>query len=117
MRLYINYYENSIVNPDVLRSAELVGIIARTITRDFLSSGIAFALVVQHGSAYVGGKNKAHELGAGYLFMKEMGGTILDFEGKDIGEQIYDFNATKSMIAAVNLGIAKEILEEIKKVK
>ncbi len=48
--------------------------------------------------------------------MKEMGGTILDFEGQDIGDQTYDFNGAKSMIAAVNPEIAREILDEIRKI-
>lgn len=110
-RVYINHYETSRSHPEELQ--RLVGLEARTIPRDVLSSGIAFAMVACHGSAYISGKNKAHELGAGYLLMRESGGTILDFNGNDIGTEHYGFNDSKSMIAAVNLEIACEILEEI----
>ena len=110
--IYVNHHETSRATPTVLKAIGRLE--ARTISRDVLSSGVAFALVAQHGHAYIGGRNKAHELGAGYLFMKELGGTILDFEGNDIGPHIYNFNESKSMIAAVTEGIAQEILREIK---
>jgi fructose-1,6-bisphosphatase/inositol monophosphatase family enzyme len=111
--LYVNHHETTRATPQVLKA--LGGLEARTVSRDILSSGVAFALVAQHGHAYIGGRNKAHELGAGYLFMRELGGTILDFDGKDIGSHQYDFNGSKSMIAAVTPGIAQEILREIRK--
>lgn len=112
-RIYVNHHETSRATPRLM--SRIGGLEARTISRDVLSSGIAFAMVAQHGVAYVGGRNKAHELGAGYLFMKETGGTILDFNGEDIEPHPYIFDESKSMIAAVSLGIAQEILDEIRK--
>lgn len=111
-RIYVNHYETSRATPEMMPS--IGNLEARTISRDILSSGVAFALVAQHGHAYIGGRNKAHELGAGYLFMKESGGTILDFDGRDIGQDPYDFNEGKSMIAAVSQEIAEEILSELR---
>ncbi|MEK6915331.1 MAG: inositol monophosphatase family protein [Nanoarchaeota archaeon] len=111
--IYVNHHETSRATPDFLPAIGRLE--ARTVSRDILSSGVAFALVAQHGVAYIGGRNKAHELGAGYLFMRELGGTILDFEGRDIGKDLYEFEGSKSMIAAVSLGVAQEILMELRK--
>jgi myo-inositol-1(or 4)-monophosphatase len=58
---------------------------------------------------------KAHELGAGYLLVKEsMGGATLDFEGKPIGYKEFDFNAKYSLIAAGTYQLAQKIREKIK---
>jgi|SRR3989344_1881523 len=111
--IYVNHHETSRAVPNSFRA--IGNLESRTISRDVLSSGVTFVLVAQHGSAYIGGRNKAHELGAGYLFMKEVGGTILDFQGRDIGPDNYDFNESKSMIAAVTPSIAQEILSELRK--
>lgn len=73
----------------------------------FVLSGISSGMI----DAYINTQQKAHELGAGYLFIKEAGGAVIDFEGKSINKTKYDFDAKYEIIASST----KELSEEIKK--
>lgn len=63
--------------------------------------------------AYVSTMQKGHELGAGYLFMEEAGGCILDFSGARLGSQTYDFNGTYGIVAAATDDLCEQILLRI----
>lgn len=52
--------------------------------------------------AYICGSQKNHELGAGYLLVKEAGGVAIDFEGREYQGHLYDFNAQTSIILAAS---------------
>lgn len=79
------------------------------------SAGFHLAGVASgHFDGYVCGIQKAHELGAGYLLIKEAGGTTLDFNGKSIGYMEFDFNSKFSIVAAGSYPLAEEILSKIK---
>lgn len=54
---------------------------------------------------------KQHELGAGYALVKGAGGVAVDWDGKDLGERIYDFKTQTPCILAANQQIADQILE------
>jgi fructose-1,6-bisphosphatase/inositol monophosphatase family enzyme len=64
--------------------------------------------------AYICNQQKQHELGAGYALVKGAGGVAVDFDGKDLGEHEFLFNAQTPVILAANQMIADEILEMIK---
>ena len=82
--------------------------------KDFGSAGFHLA-GVSSGifDAFVNTKQKGHEIGAGYLLVKEAGGTVIDFNGKDISSLIYDFNAKYKIIAGATRELSNKILENI----
>ncbi len=57
---------------------------------------------------------KAHELGAGYLLVKESGGAITDLKGKPIDKVKFDFDALYSIIAASTPSLVKQIVNRIR---
>ncbi len=56
---------------------------------------------------------KAHELGAGYLLVKESGGAITDLKGKPIDNVKFDFNATYAIVAVSTPSLLKQIVNRI----
>ncbi len=83
--------------------------------KDFGSAGLHLA-GISSGifDGYISSKNKAHELGAGYLLVKEGGGVIVDFEGKPLDNLKYDFNSHYEVLAAATIELKEEILKKIK---
>ena len=66
--------------------------------------------------AYICGTQKQHELGAGYALVKGAGGVAVDWDGKDLGESEFLFNAQTPVILAANKAIADQILERLHRV-
>ena len=66
-------------------------------------------------AAYICDRQKQHELGAAYALVKGAGGVAVDFEGKDLGERVYDFKTQTPVILAANMDIAGQILERMAK--
>ncbi len=117
-RLYVSIYETSRVDVKTgsRTLAKLVPLMARTrCPGEILSAGVSFAMIPVHGGAYLSAAVKEHELGAGYLLARECGGVAIDFDGKDIGPRLFDFNAKVPVIAASSEAIAQEILAELRK--
>jgi myo-inositol-1(or 4)-monophosphatase len=71
-----------------------------------LSSGIF--------DAYICGHNKGHELGAGYLLVKEAGGVITDWKGNSLDIVKYDFNSRYQLIAAASPELCNKLRVLIK---
>ncbi len=62
-----------------------------------------------HFDAFIGPLQKAHELGAGNLLVKEAGGVVIDFNGRPIDEEDFDFNKTYPIIAAATPKLAERL--------
>ena len=82
--------------------------------KDFGSAGFHLA-GVSSGifDAFINTKQKGHEIGAGYLLVKEAGGSIIDLNGKDISSLIYNFDAKYKIIAGATKELSDKILEKI----
>lgn len=65
--------------------------------------------------AFISKNQKQHELGAGYLLIKSIGGMTIDFEANDLSEQLYQFNAKTSCILTINERLAMIIWSRIHK--
>lgn len=82
--------------------------------KDFGSSAFHLALVAAgFAEVYVNIAHKAHELGAGYLLVKESGGAVVDFSGRDLGEKRFDFNARYGIVAARSASLTSAILRQV----
>jgi len=80
--------------------------------KDFGSSALHLA-GVSSGlfDAYAGSAQKAHELGAGYLLIREAGGCLLDWHGRVLDDRSYDFDATWPVVAAATPALAQSLLD------
>ena len=81
--------------------SKLLAIYPESWVKDFSSA--AFHLAgISSGlfDAYLSPSQKAHELGAGYLLIKEAGGFLQDWKGKLLDKVRYDFDAKYPIIAA-----------------
>jgi len=56
---------------------------------------------------------KAHELGAGYLLIREAGGYLADLDGNSLDKLKYDFDARYPIIAASTKELGKSLLEKL----
>jgi fructose-1,6-bisphosphatase/inositol monophosphatase family enzyme len=65
-------------------------------------------------ASYVCASQKMHELGAAYLFTKAAGGVAIDFNGTDLGETVFDFNAQVPVILAATPSLAEHILKKVR---
>ncbi len=63
--------------------------------------------------AYLSPSQKAHELGAGYLLIKEAGGHITDWDGKKLDKVKYNFNAKYPIITASTKQLGKTIIKTL----
>jgi len=80
------------------------------------SAAYEMALVSSgQAAAYICDRQKQHELGAAYLLVKGAGGVAVDFDGKDLGERVYDFKTQTPVVLAANQSIADQILELLNK--
>ncbi len=62
---------------------------------------------------YVSRYQKAHELGAGYLLVKESGGFLADWTGVSLDMKKYDFNAVYDVIVASTSELGEELLSKL----
>ncbi len=80
--------------------------------KDFGSAAYHFASIAKGCfEAYVSGFQKADVLGAGYLLIKEAGGYITTFEGKDLGDEVYIFGRKYPIVAGCNEKLCKDLLD------
>jgi myo-inositol-1(or 4)-monophosphatase len=78
------------------------------------SAGFHLAGVASgHFDAFVGPVQKAHELGAGYLLVKEAGGEIIDFYLRPINNLDFNFNSLYEIIAAATFELAGKLKWQI----
>jgi len=88
----------------------------KAFVRDYGSAGLHFAGVsggprrTGMFDAFVHPSNKTHELGAGYLMLKEAGGWVADFDGQPFDDRRYDFNAMYPVVAAATEKLGRQIL-------
>jgi myo-inositol-1(or 4)-monophosphatase len=95
--------------------SRFLNIYASSWVRNISSAGFHLAGVSSGNfDAYLLSKQKAHELGAGYLLVKEAGGVVIDFEGNSVGEKEFDFNKTYPIIAAATPELAEKLRKKIK---
>lgn len=57
---------------------------------------------------------KAHELGAGYLLIREAGRYLVDFQGKSLTNREFNFNEVYEIVAADTRELGKKVLQKIK---
>jgi len=100
-------------NPDYIQN--LLPIYTRAWVKDFGSSALHLA-GVSSGllDGFLNPSHKAHELGAGYLLVKEAGGHISDLEGKPIDDVIYDFDRRYPVVAASTEELGERIISVLK---
>ena len=80
--------------------------------KDFSSAALHFAGVSSGVfDCYLSPSQKAHELGAGYLLVKEAGGFLSDLEGNSLDDMPYNFDAKYPIIAASSEELGKELLK------
>jgi myo-inositol-1(or 4)-monophosphatase len=95
--------------------SRFLDVYANSWVRNVSSAGFHLAGVASGNfDAYLLSIQKAHELGAGYLMIKEAGGVVIDFNGNPIGKQEFDFNKTYPIIAAATPELAEEIRRKIR---
>ncbi len=63
--------------------------------------------------AYISPSQKAHELGAGYLLIKEAGGFLTDFNCNNLDKRRYEFDAKYPIIAASTPELGKVLLSKL----
>ncbi len=63
--------------------------------------------------AYLSPANKAHELGAGYLLVKEAGGFLTDLNGNGLDKIRYNFDAKYPIVAASTKELGKVLLSKL----
>jgi myo-inositol-1(or 4)-monophosphatase len=63
--------------------------------------------------AYLCSSQDAHELGAGYLLVKEAGGFLADWNGNRLDRTRYDFNAKYTIVAASTQKLGKILLSKL----
>ncbi len=64
--------------------------------------------------AFLSPSNKAHELGAGYLLIKEAGGFLTDWNGNKLDKTRYDFDAKYPIVAASTKKLEEIILSKLR---
>jgi len=64
--------------------------------------------------AYICDRQKLDILGMAYLMVKESGGSVIDFDGNDLGAKEYIFHSQTSVILSSTKSLSSEILVKIK---
>ena len=91
------------------------GIYSSTWAHNVSSAGFHLAGVASgHFDSFVGPVQKAHELGAGYLLVKEAGGEMIGFNGNSIDNLDFNFNSLYQIIAVATPELAEGLLSKIK---
>jgi myo-inositol-1(or 4)-monophosphatase len=94
------------------RSREFNGLVELAWVKDFGSSALHLAGVASGlFDAYINLRQKAHELGAGYLLVKEAGGIIVDLEGASLDDRPFAFDEVQGVVAAGTREMATALLE------
>jgi myo-inositol-1(or 4)-monophosphatase len=98
------------------RAGELAGLARSAWLKDFGSSALHLAGVASGlFDGYVNLRQKAHELAAGYLLIKESGGLVCDMEGRSLDEEPYEFEATRGIVAAGSPELGASMLDSLLK--
>jgi len=63
--------------------------------------------------AYLGSAQKAHELGAGHLLIREAGGVLTDWNGDILDDIPYDFDARYPTAAAASRELSEKLLAKL----
>ena len=63
--------------------------------------------------AYLGSAQKGHELGAGYLLIREAGGVVTDWSGRALGDLVYDFDGRLPIVAAATAELGAALLQAL----
>ncbi len=94
--------------------SNLVKVYPESWVKDFGSAALHLA-GVSSGlfDAYISPSQKAHELGAGYLLIKEAGGFLSDKKGNKLDNLKYDFDAKYSIVAASTKELGEILLSKI----
>lgn|SRR3989344_906651 len=102
--------------PSESEVAQLARVLESTWQHNISCAGIHLAGVASgHFDVAVLPAQKAHELGAGYLLVKEAGRYIVDFQGKSLDEQIFDFGKKYQIVAADTKELGEKVLKKIKR--
>jgi myo-inositol-1(or 4)-monophosphatase len=97
------------------RAEELGRLAGSAWLKDFGSSALHLAGVASGMfDGYANLRQKAHELGAGYLLVKEAGGILLDAEGRSLDGLAYDFDAVLGIVAAGTREMAALMLDSLR---
>jgi myo-inositol-1(or 4)-monophosphatase len=94
--------------------SKLLNVYPESWVKDFGCAGLHLA-GVSSGlfDAYLSTSAKAHELGAGYLLIKEANGFLTDWTGNNLGGVQYDFNARYAIVAASTQELGKILLSKL----
>jgi len=63
--------------------------------------------------AFLSPAQKSHELGAGYLLIKEAGGILTDWDGATLDNTLYDFDRQTPILAAASRDLSDALLKKI----
>jgi len=63
--------------------------------------------------AYLGSAQKGHELGAGYLLVREAGGVVTDWGGEPLHDLAYDFDGRLPIVAAATPELGAALLQAL----
>ncbi len=95
---------------------QIKNLITKTWIKDFGSTGYHLATVAAGmADAFVNYGAKGEELGAGYLLVKEAEGSMIDFNGSNIGKQKFSLKKSYQIITAATPELANTILHEMNK--
>lgn len=95
-------------------AAQLAAIFDQSWVRNFCSSALHLAgLSSGMFDAWINPTHQAHELGAGYLLVKEAGGFISDFSGRALDGRRYIFTEKLPIIAAATPELGNILLRRI----
>ena len=64
--------------------------------------------------AYICDRQKLDILGMAYLIVKEAGGSVIDFDGNDLGKKEYIFHSQTPVVLSATESLSSEILARIK---
>lgn len=63
--------------------------------------------------AFLSPAQKSHELGAGYLLVKEAGGVLTDWNGGSLDDTLYDFDRQTPILAAATRDLSDALLKKL----
>ena len=95
---------------------KLLEVYEKTWVKDFGSAAFHLAGISSGMfDGYISHMQKAHELGAGYLLVKEAGGYMQDLSGNTLDKQRYDFDSKYSIAAASTEKFGKILLSHLER--
>ncbi|UCB46439.1 MAG: hypothetical protein JSV25_03165 [Spirochaetota bacterium] len=94
---------------------KLLSIYSKSWVKDFGSAAFHMAGISSGMfDGYISYAQKAHELGAGYLLVKEAGGFLQDLYGNPLDELRYEFDRKYNIVAASTEKLGKILLTKLK---